>query len=361
MGLTNDKAPINSEFWAGKRVLVTGHTGFKGSWLTLWLDYLNADVCGMALPPPTDPSLFEIANLSSAIRHELADVRDYDAVEAIIRDVEPEIIFHMAAQPIVRESFTRPLETVSINAMGTLHVLEAARRVASVKTILNVTSDKCYLNDNSGSAYNESDRLGGHDLYSCSKACSELITEAYGRSFLRMQGVNYATGRAGNVIGGGDWASDRLVPDIMKALCGGDTIRIRNQFAIRPWQHVLEPLSGYLMLVERMHSGDEQLSGAWNFGPVDEIPKSVGDIVELLIEAYGGEAQWEDQMGHHPPEASILRLDVTKATEILGWVPRWTVEQALDRVVLWTKAWQEGRDIRSFCLEEIELYSSFWL
>lgn len=351
-------AQVDPGFWRGKRVLLTGHTGFKGSWLSLWLQSMGATLRGVALAPPTEPALFEIARVAEGMEHHVADIRDFAAVQRDISDFEPEIVIHMAAQPLVRHSYQQPVETYATNVMGTVHVLEAARHAGSVKAIVNVTTDKCYENREWVWGYREDEPMGGHDPYSNSKGCAELVSSAYRRSFMTTAGIAVASARAGNVIGGGDWAADRLVPDVLRALEKDDPVLVRNPHAIRPWQHVLEPLSGYLVLAERLFQRGQDHAEAWNFGPRDEDARPVQWIVERLCAAWGGEARWTLQPGDHPHEASFLKLDTSKARQRLQWLPRWSLETALTRITEWHQAWLEGQDMRAYCLNQISLYRS---
>lgn len=349
---------VRAEFWRGKRVLLTGHTGFKGSWLSLWLQSLGASVRGVALDPPTDPALFRVARVAEGMEHRIADIRDLEAIEAQAKEFKPEIIIHMAAQSLVRVSYQRPIETYATNVMGTVHVLEAARLAGSVRAIVNVTTDKCYENREWVWGYREDEPMGGHDPYSSSKGCAELVSSAYRKSFLKAAGIAMATARAGNVIGGGDWAQDRLVPDILRALEQGRPVPIRNPHAVRPWQHVLEPLSGYLRLAERLFERGQSDAEAWNFGPRDEDCRSVQWIVERLCEEWGQGASWDAQPGEHPHEASFLKLDISKARQRLNWMPRWPLEIGLARVAEWHRVWLKGGDVRALCLRQIADYQS---
>lgn len=348
--------PVLPDFWQGKRVLLTGHTGFKGGWLALWLQSMGATLRGIALAPPTSPSLFDVARIDEGMDHCIADIRDFAAIRTLIADFQPEVVLHLAAQPLVRLSYRQPIETYATNVMGTLHVLEAARKAGSVRTIVNVTTDKCYENREWPWGYRENEPMGGHDPYSSSKGCVELASSAWRRSFLTDEGIALATARAGNVIGGGDWAEDRLLPDILRALQQGEPMLIRNPHAIRPWQHVLEPLSGYLLLAQRLYTGGQ--AEAWNFGPRDEDAKPVQWVVERLCAEWGDGATWELQPGSHPHEAGWLKLDISKARQHLGWEPRWNLHTALARTVEWHHAWLDGRDMRAFCLEQISRYNN---
>lgn len=337
---------------------MTGHTGFKGSWLSLWLQSMGAVLRGIALEPQTEPALFAVARVAEGMEHNITDIRDFAAVKSQMDEFQPEIVFHMAAQPIVRLSYTRPLETYATNVMGTAHVLEAARHAGSVKAIVNITTDKCYENREWVWGYREDEPMGGHDPYSSSKGCAELVSSAYRKSFLKEAGIAIATARAGNVIGGGDWAHDRLVPDILRALERHESVLIRSPHAIRPWQHVLEPLSGYLLLAERLYLNGQIDAEGWNFGPRDEDARPVQWIVEHLCENWGSSASWILQPGDHPHEASFLKLDISKARQRLHWEPRWSLETALKQINEWHQAWLKGQDMRTICLNQINRYGA---
>ncbi len=356
--MTMSSNTIQAKFWQGKRVLLTGHTGFKGSWLSLWLQSLGAELCGVALEPPTHPSLFAVANVARGMQHHIADVRDAGTITKLMTSFQPEIVIHMAAQPLVRLSYQEPVDTFAINVMGTVNVLEAIRQVGGVRAVVNITTDKCYENREWVWAYREDEPMGGHDPYSSSKGCAELVSLAYRKSFLQEDGIALATARAGNVIGGGDWARDRLVPDILRALEKHEPVLIRNPHAIRPWQHVLEPLSGYLQLAERLYLHGQRDAEGWNFGPRDEDARPVQWIVEHLCEHWGGGASWSLQPGDHPHEASFLKLDISKARQRLQWTPRWSLEVALNHIAEWHQAWIKGQDMRSVCLNQINQYGS---
>ena len=346
-----------SGVWAGRRVLVTGDTGFKGSWLCLWLHAMGAEVTGFALPPPSAPSLFDAARIADLITHVEGDVRDLAAVQAVVVQSRPEVIFHLAAQPLVRLSYVEPVETYATNVMGTVHVLEAARQVAGVQAIVCVTSDKCYENREWIWPYRENDPMGGHDPYSSSKGAAELVISAWRRSFFAEDGPLLASVRAGNVIGGGDWAADRLVPDLVRAFEAGAAPLIRAPEAVRPWQHVLEALGGYLMIAERMLAGDKRLADAWNFGPSDEDARPVSWIVDRMRAAWGDNAaDAAPHDGHHPHEAGLLRLDCSKARAMLGWHPALTLDKTLDWIVAWHKAVSDGDDARATTLAQIADY-----
>lgn len=341
--------------WAGRRVLVTGHTGFKGSWLSLWLHGMGARVSGLALPPPTTPSLFETARIGALVRHHEGDVRDCAAVRAVFEAERPEIVFHLAAQPLVRLSYAQPVETYATNVMGTVHVLDAARQVPGVAAVVCVTSDKCYENREWAWPYRESDPMGGHDPYSSSKGAAELVVSAWRRSY--PDGPAIASVRAGNVIGGGDWAADRLIPDLVRAFEAGAAPLIRAPDSVRPWQHVLEALGGYLMIGERLLAGDRAFADGWNFGPSDEDARPVGWIVERMRAAWGGEAQaLRPDTGPRPHEAGLLRLDCSRARAALGWRPALRLDQALDWIVAWHKAVARGTDARDMTLAQIADY-----
>lgn len=345
-----------SSFWQGKRVLLTGHTGFKGSWLSLWLQSMGAQLRGIALAPPTSPSLFDIAHVSEGMDHQIADIRNYDRIRVLFKEFQPEIVIHMAAQPLVRRSYQQPIETYATNVMGTVHVLECARHAGSVRAMVNVTTDKCYENREWAWGYREDEPMGGFDPYSNSKGCAELVSTAYRKSFLQHEGIALACARAGNVIGGGDWAEDRLIPDILRALEQNEPVRIRNPHAIRPWQHVLEPLSGYLLLAERLYQQGQGDAEGWNFGPRDEDAQPVQWIVEHLCRAWGNGANWSLQPGEHPHEANFLKLDISKARQRLQWTPRWSLETTLAHIIEWHQAWRSGANMRAICLKQITQY-----
>lgn len=354
---------VNAGFWRDRSVFVTGHTGFKGGWLALWLHRAGARVHGYALAPPTAPNLFTVADVAASMAsHTLADVRDATALRAALAAAAPEVVFHLAAQPLVRHSYAAPIETFEVNVLGTVQLLEAVRDCPSVRAVINVTTDKCYQNDGDGHAYREGDPLGGHDPYAASKACSELVTASYRNAFLATAGVAVASARAGNVIGGGDWAADRLVPDVLRASDAGQPVPIRNPAATRPWQHVLEPLSGYLTLAECLvqspgGAGLDALAGAWNFGPDAGDARSVAWLLDHLMARLPGPA-WKQAPGSHPHEAPQLQLDSTKARTELGWQPRWRIGQALDRTVEWHQAWRRGEAMRGVCLAQIEAHET---
>ena len=344
-------------FWHGKRVMVTGHTGFKGSWLTLWLKSMGAEVVGYALSPPTSPSLFVTARVADDITSFIADIRDHESLQSAIAAHRPEIIFHLAAQALVRSSYTDPVGTYATNVMGTVHLLEAVRQTGCARAVVNVTTDKCYENREWIWPYRENEALGGHDPYSSSKACSELVTSAYRSSFFG-QGTALASARAGNVIGGGDWAQDRLVPDIMQAFLANRPVAIRNPGAIRPWQHVLEPLNGYLLLAESLWEGGQTFAEAWNFGPPAEEAKPVSWIVDQLSSAWGEGTCCECDRTNQPHEAGILKLDSSKARSRLGWKPMLTLEATLEWVAAWYRAYGQGQDMLCMTQQQIAQYQS---
>lgn len=352
---------MNADFWRGKRVFLTGHTGFKGSWLSIWLNALGAEVTGYALEPPTEPSLFKTAGVDGLLASVIADVRDLERLQAEMAQAAPEIVIHMAAQPLVRDSYKLPVETYSINVMGTVHLLEAVRSTPSVRAVVNVTTDKVYENREWIWGYRENEAFGGYDPYSNSKGCSELVTAAYRRSYFNpheygRHGVAVASARAGNVIGGGDWAVDRLIPDIIRAILAGQPVRIRNPHAIRPWQHVLEPLAGYLLLVQRLYEEGAGFASGWNFGPAEEDAKPVEWLVQKFCAGWGEGTGYELDKGEHPHEAHYLKLDCSKARSELGWSPRWNLERALESIVEWTRVYQSTGDLRAECLRQISLY-----
>ncbi|MGQ9658759.1 MAG: CDP-glucose 4,6-dehydratase [Thermochromatium sp.] len=343
---------MNPEFWRRRRVFLTGHTGFKGGWLALWLHELGAEVYGYALEPPSTPNLFEVARLSECLSgHVIGDVRDPLALNQAILDAKPEIVFHLAAQSLVRTGYAEPVATYAVNVMGTVHLLEAVRRCPSVQAVVVVTTDKCYDNREWVWPYRENDPLGGHDPYSSSKAAAELVTQAYRSAFLAEVGIQVASVRAGNVIGGGDWARDRLIPDVLRALDAGEVVRLRAPQAIRPWQHVLEPLAGYLDLAERLQAQDTEMATAWNFGPDQDDAWPVERVVCRLCERLQGHWQTDPYPG--PPEPQILRLDSTQARIRLGWRPRWTTEHALERTLAWHQAWRAGADMQVISRSQI--------
>lgn len=348
---------MSTAFWHGKRVLVTGHTGFKGGWLVLWLRQLGAAVCGIALPPTTNPNLFELARVAEGIDSHFCDIRDAERLAALVGACRPEIVLHLAAQPLVRASYSDPLGTFSSNIMGTAHVLDALRGLDSVRVALMVTTDKVYRNLEQPYPYREDDALGGHDPYSASKAASEIVIASYRDAFLKEQGVAVASARAGNVIGGGDWSEDRLIPDAVRAWQADEILEIRRPQAIRPWQHVLEPLHGYLTLAEQLWHRPE-LAGAYNFGPHTHEAATVKEVVELARQAYGkGDVRYGDGSAG-PHEAGWLALETAKARVALGVQPRWNLAETVTRTLAWYQAQHAGADARELCLAEIADYEN---
>lgn len=348
-------------FWNGRRVLLTGHTGFKGSWFSLWLQQLGADVCGIALEPATTPNMFQEARVNQGIRSEIGDVRDLDRVKNVVSEHKPEILFHMAAQPLVRRSYEDPIGTYTTNVIGTANVLEAIRGSKSIRAIVVITTDKCYENREWIWPYREADRLGGHDPYSSSKACAELVVSAYRDSYFPKanyaeHGVAIASARAGNVIGGGDWSKDRLVPDIMRAFASNQTLMIRNPNAVRPWEHVLEPLSGYLKLAQRLYERGSEFAEAWNFGPDYDNAKPVEWIVQQLAADWGPSARWHTDEGPHPHEDQMLKLDWSKAAHALNWRPTLSLAEALRFTADWYRQSSAGDDMRRFTCSQIEQF-----
>lgn len=352
------KGKVNSSFWKGKRVFLTGHTGFKGSWLSLWLQSMGASVKGYSLNPPTTPSLFLEARVNDNMESEIGDIRNLEVLKNSMISFNPDILIHMAAQPLVRLSYVEPVETYTTNVIGTVNVLEAARYCENLKAIVSVTTDKCYENKEWAWGYRENEAMGGHDPYSSSKGCAELVTAAYRNSFYNSNDTaSIATARAGNVIGGGDWAADRLIPDILKAFENSQPVIIRNPFSTRPWQHVLEPLSGYLVLAEQLHRYGDKYAEAWNFGPKEEDCKPVDWILDRMVGYWGDGASWQLDKNNNPHEANFLKLDCSKAAYELNWKPKWQLDLSLNLIVNWHQQWREGINIKEVCLQEIEKYS----
>jgi CDP-glucose 4,6-dehydratase len=352
---------IDKNFWKDKKVFLTGHTGFKGSWLSLWLQVMEADVLGYALEPPTEPSLFNTANVEEGMKSVIGDIRDYDLLYKTISDFKPEIVIHMAAQPLVRLSYDMPVETYDTNVMGTVKLLDCIRKIGGIKAIVNVTSDKCYENKEWPWGYREDEPKGGYDPYSNSKGCAELVADAFRKSYFNPKdydkhGCGLASVRAGNVIGGGDWALDRLIPDMLSAFEIKKAVNIRSPHAIRPWQHVLEPLSGYLLTAQNIYEHGSDYAEGWNFGPADDDAKPVQWIVDKLVDVWGEGAKWTLDKEPQPHEAHYLKLDCSKAKMRMQWQPIWSLETTLNKIVVWHKAWLAGEDMKKHTLNEINQY-----
>ena len=346
------------KFWHKKKVFLTGHTGFKGSWLSLWLSSMGAEVTGYSLTPHAQPNLFEVLSIESLMKKSIiADIRDLASLQKAMTETKPDIVIHMAAQSLVRYSFTNPVETYSTNVMGTVHLLESARHLDSVKSTLIVSTDKCYENKEWVWGYRENEAMGGYDPYSNSKGCAELVTSSYRQSYFSDINKNQiASARAGNVIGGGDWSEDRLIPDAIKAFESGKPLKIRNPLSTRPWQHVLEPLSGYLTLTQLLYESGAEFSSAWNFGPGDEDNRTVEEVIKLLITHWGDSARWEKDGFEQPHEANLLKLDCSKARSKLGWVPRWNLEIATKKTIDWQKSFLAKENMREISLLQIKQY-----
>jgi len=351
------KGKVDSSFWKGKKVFLTGHTGFKGSWLSLWLQNMGALVKGYSLDVNTKPALFTQANVAAEMESEIGDIRNLGQLTESMVSFSPDILIHMAAQPLVRLSYQEPVDTYTTNVIGTVNVLEAARKCSALKAIVSVTTDKCYENKEWDWGYRESEPMGGHDPYSSSKGCAELVTSAYRRSFFSSEGTaSLASVRAGNVIGGGDWAEDRLIPDILRAFEKSEPVVIRNPLSTRPWQHVLEPLSGYLVLAQELFLNGDEFAEGWNFGPKDEDCKPVSWILDKMVESWGGNASWSLDKENNPHEAGFLKLDCSKAASRLKWKPKWNLQLTLKSIVDWHQVYSNGGDIKNQCLKEINTY-----
>lgn len=355
MGRLNGK--VNTSFWKGKKVFVTGHTGFKGSWLSLWLQDMGAIVKGYALEPKTTPNLFTEAKVGQNMDSEMGDITDLNQITSSMVSFNPEVLIHMAAQPLVRLSYQEPVLTYATNVMGTVNVLEAARKCDNLKAIVSVTTDKCYENKEWAWGYRENEPMGGHDPYSSSKGCAELVTAAYRKSFFNENNSAFlASARAGNVIGGGDWSDDRLIPDILKAFEKNEPVIVRNPMATRPWQHVLEPLSGYLVLAQHLYEEGGEFAEGWNFGPKDEDCKPVSWILDKIVVKWGKGAAWELDKNNNPHEAGYLKLDCSKAAIQLNWRPKWNLEDTLESIINWHQHYLSGKNIKEQCLLEIAKY-----
>jgi CDP-glucose 4,6-dehydratase len=346
---------IDKQFWSGKRVFLTGHTGFKGSWMSLWLHSLGAIIKGYSLEPNTFPSLFNEAKVNEIIDSNIGDIRNLVNLQKSLIQFDPDILIHMAAQPLVRYSYDKPIETYEVNVIGTAKVLEAALSCNKLKAIINITTDKCYENEESDKKYMEDDPLGGFDPYSSSKACSEIISSAYYRSFFQNKKVGLATARSGNVIGGGDWAQDRLIPDILRSFQEKKSVIVRSPKSIRPWQHVLEPISGYLTLAQKLYCEPEKFSEGWNFGPNEEDAKSVEWILNKMILKWPN-ATWKLDKNYSPHEANFLKLDIEKAKSRLCWLPAWNIEYSIDKSIEWHQAWLNKQNMQDFCVNQINQY-----
>lgn len=355
---------VEPSFWNGKRVFLTGHTGFKGSWLSLWLTSMGADVTGYALTPNTLPNLYDVLNIGSIVKvSNIADIRNIVELNNAMAIAQPEIVIHMAAQPLVRYSYANPVETYSTNVMGTVHVLECIRKLGCVRASVVVTTDKCYENKEWVWGYRENEPMGGYDPYSNSKGCAELVTSAFRQSYFSDDLYSehqhaLASARAGNVIGGGDWSEDRLIPDALKAFEAGEALMIRNPMATRPWQHVLEPLSGYLILAQSLYTAGTKFAGAWNFGPLEGDARPVQEVVNLLIDKSPVGARWQQDQSEQPHEAHSLKLDCSKANQFLGWHPKWSLETAVHHIADWQRAFLSKSDMRAISLQQINAYQS---
>lgn len=359
---TSKGAAVDAFFWNGKRVFLTGHTGFKGGWLALWLTSMGAKVTGYALAPNTSPSFFEATNIEGDLeKSHIADIRDLEKLQKAMAEAKPEVVIHMAAQPLVRYSYVNPVETYATNVMGTVNILESIRQLDCVRAGVVVTTDKCYENKEWTWGYRENESMGGHDPYSNSKGCAELVTSAYRHSYFSSEKyaqhqVAIASARAGNVIGGGDWSEDRLIPDAIKAFEAKKVLMIRNPLATRPWQHVLEPLSGYLILAQALYKQGSKFAGGWNFGPRDEDARSVQEVIDLLIQNWGSLASWQQDQGEQPHEAHSLKLDISKARQYLNWTPRWSLEMAIEKITEWQHYFRNKVDMKKLSLEQIKMY-----
>ena len=352
---------IDPAFWRGRKVFLTGHTGFKGSWLSLWLESLGARVTGFALEPPTTPNLFTLAAVARGLTSITGDIRDFAALNAALRASEADVVLHMAAQSVVKKGYSDPVETYSSNVMGTVNLFEAIRRLGRPCAVVNVTTDKCYAHREGGPGYREDEPMGGDDPYSNSKGCAELVTHSFRLSYfppaeLGRHGVALASARAGNAIGGGDWTADQLIPDLVRGFLSGKPCLIRSPGGIRPWQFVVEPLRGYLMLAEALVRDGSRFASGWNFGPADDDAKPVSWIADRMVQQWGEAAKWQLDGAAHPAEAPVLRLDATKAASVLGWQPAVRLPDTLDWIVEWYQGWAAGKDPRQLTLEQLDRY-----
>lgn len=356
MGVGSGK--VDPGFWNNKKVYLTGHTGFKGSWIALWLQQMGANVKGFALAPPTDPALFTVAKVGANMQSDIGNICDYETLKKSMLSFNPDVVIHMAAQPLVRYSYINPIETYQTNVLGTVHVLEAAKNCTNTKAIVSVTTDKCYENKEWAWGYRENEPMGGHDPYSSSKGCAELVTSAYTKSFFNdNNSANLASARAGNVVGGGDWAGDRLIPDILRAFEKSEPVIIRNPLSTRPWQHVLEPLSGYLVLAQHLYNDGASFAEGWNFGPKDDDCKTVEWILTKMQSFWGDGATWQLDKENNPHEANFLKLDCSKAKHRLHWEPRWNLNHTLKLIVDWHQKWLNKENMNQVCIQEIENYN----
>lgn len=357
-----ERAQADQSFWIDKRVFLTGHTGFKGGWMTLWLASMGAKVTGYSLAPITSPNFFDVARINEDLEQSyIADIRNLEFLKKAVTDARPDIIIHMAAQPLVRYSYLNPVDTYSTNVMGTVNLLESVRATKSVRAVVVVTTDKCYENKGWVWGYRETDSMGGYDPYSNSKGCAELVTSAFTQSYFPIEQydnhrVAIATARAGNVIGGGDWSEDRLIPDAIRSFVAKATLMVRNPLATRPWQHVLEPLSGYLLLAQALYQKGTKYNGPWNFGPSDNDSRTVEEVIHLMVQNWGSDMRWEQDRSEQPHEAHSLRLDCSKAAQHLNWRPRWGLEQAVQKIEHWHRANVQHSDMHQISLSQIESY-----
>ena len=349
---------INYSFWKSRSVFITGHTGFKGAWLAFWLSKMGAKVHGYSLKPPTNPNLFNIFNLKNKLKSStIGDIQNQKKLIISLKSAKPSVVFHLAAQSLVRESYKNPIYTFKTNVMGTINLFEAIKKIKTIKAVINITSDKCYENLEYHQSYKETDKLGGHDPYSCSKACAELITSSYRNSFFKKFKIQLASVRAGNVIGGGDWATDRLIPDFFRSLENNKILHVRSPEAIRPWQHVLDPLSGYIKLAEMLVSSKNKFDQAWNFGPKQSGAKSVSWVLNKFSNKFDG-TKWKIEKTKKYHEANLLKLDISKAKLKLGWVPRWSLEMAVHHTIEWHKAYKEKKNMEKFSADQITLFEN---